>query len=218
MPPALNAQNHFNPIGDLSNAQFGALGMWALADAGIDVRPEYWQATDRFGVSCAAPTAVGPTPPGGGRGFNATPPTEAMGVAGIASLYIAQEFVDKTLHTIPKPDKNLDLGLAWLNDTFHPDPDDFYYLYAVEPRSGLASGLKFFGTRRLVCPRRRRHHWLPTRRWLMEQPPVVPLRTPRPSSPPVTPCSSSPAAAIPSSSTNSNTTAHGTPARAMTPR
>jgi len=70
-------------------------------------------------------------------------PTLSMTVAGVASLFISQEFVDTELRLMPKPDKNIEAGLAWIDKNFRPSAD-LYYMYGVE-RVGLSSGLKFFG-------------------------------------------------------------------------
>ena len=68
-----------------------------------------------------------------------------MSVAGIASLFVCQEFTDNELRLVPKPDKNIDAGLAWLANEY-TGAGGYYYMYGVE-RVGLSSGLKFFGTK-----------------------------------------------------------------------
>ncbi len=133
--------------GDLSNAQYGALGMWAAADAGLSPPLEYWQTTNRFWRLQQSSS--------GSWGYYAAMngPTQleqidrdrdSMGVAGIATLFIAQEFLDRTLRQAPREDDAMNLGLGWLDANFHADARDFYYLYGVE-RVGLASGRRFFG-------------------------------------------------------------------------
>ncbi len=136
----------FGPIGDLSNGQYGALGAWALADAGFEMPNLYWKVSDRFwhltqDESGSWPYSKAGWPYHVGKD-NEVKPT--MGVAGIATLYITQDFVDDELRLIPKPDKNIERGMAWLDKDFKPSPD-LYYMYGVE-RVGLASGRKFFGT------------------------------------------------------------------------
>ena len=132
----------FAPIGDLSNAQYGALGMWALEEAGISAPPGYWMVTDVFWRRLQQPS--------GSWAYRATTQTigndrDSMGVAGLATLYMAQEFLDKALRSTARPDKGIDLSQAWLNVNFKQDSGDLYYMYGVE-RIGIASGLKFFGT------------------------------------------------------------------------
>ncbi|MCL2645943.1 MAG: DUF4159 domain-containing protein [Phycisphaerales bacterium] len=128
----------FRPIGDLSNGQYGALGAWALTDWGTELPDEYWKVTDRFWRMMQREDGGWPYSTNGAG--NSTP---SMTAAGLASLFISQEFVDTELRLTPKPDKNIDAGLAWIDKNFKPN-DDMYYMYGVE-RVGLASGLKFFG-------------------------------------------------------------------------
>jgi hypothetical protein len=130
----------FYPIGDLSNGQYGTLGAWALADYGMELPTAYWETQDRFWRTLQKPD--------GSWAYDARNPEgskDSMGVAGIASLFVCQEFLDNELRLVPKPDKNIDAGLAWLNKAYLPGTGNLYYMYGVE-RVGLASGLKFFGT------------------------------------------------------------------------
>jgi len=134
--------------GDLSNAQYGALGMWAAAEAGMLPPQQYWQTTDRFWRLQQAATGSwpyyaslnGPTPID-----EMARDRDSMGVAGIATLFIAQEFLDHTLRLTNRQDDAMDLGLGWLSANFRADSRDLYYLYGAE-RVGLASGRRFFGS------------------------------------------------------------------------
>jgi|GEM_PF-731689 len=141
----IQAKNDFSPIGDLSNAQYGALGAWALADWGMEIRTDYWEVTDRFwrllqkqdGAWTYAST---PGPSGN--------TTHTMGVAGIATLFVTTEFTDDKPPTLtPRTDPNIERGLAWLDKDFSAKGRGhfYYYMYGVE-RVGLSTGLKFFGT------------------------------------------------------------------------
>ncbi len=138
--------NHFAPIGDLSNSQYGTLGFWALCDSGMEYPMRYWQTQNRFwrllqhedgGWPYAADKAD-PHP-------QLVQSMNTMTAAGVASLYVAEEFTDTTVRLIPKTDKSIDRGVAYLASKFNPHSDDYYYMYGVE-RVGLASGLKFFGS------------------------------------------------------------------------
>jgi hypothetical protein len=130
---------NFSPIGDLSNAQYGTLGVWALSDYGIEIPDKYWKVSDRFWRLTQEASGSWPYRPGEGRD------RPSMGVAGLASLYITSENLDGEVRLTPRPDKNIDSGVAWLSKDFIADTSDYYYLYGVE-RVGLASGLKFLGT------------------------------------------------------------------------
>jgi hypothetical protein len=125
---------------DQSNSQYGLLGVWAAADFGTAVPLNYWQATDNFWRAMQTPS--------GGWGYSTdgpkATPTDTMTAAGVASLFVCKEFLDRTPSLEPKPDKVLDDGLAALISGFKPDSNNYYYLYGVE-RVGLASGLKYLG-------------------------------------------------------------------------
>lgn len=136
------ARNSFAPIGDLSNAQYGALGAWALAESGIEIPTKYWEITDKFWRLTQLPSGAWPYEHAGTGKYGYRP---SMGVAGIASLFVTAEFLDNSIALEPKEDKAIAAGLAWLDKEFDPRRNDTYYLYGVE-RIGLASGLKFFGT------------------------------------------------------------------------
>lgn len=142
--PEVYSRAGFNPSGDASNAQYALLGMWQLADAGLEVPTMYWKIADRYWrLAQRADGGWAYDPQGQQR-------RSTMTLAGVASLYVTQEFLDTELRTVPKPDSSLERGLAWLNTHFDlTDPtyggNNLYFLYGAE-RIGLAGGLKFFGT------------------------------------------------------------------------
>ena len=193
------AKTNFVPMGDLSNGQYGTLGAWALADFGVEMPMEYWLRTDRFWRLTQNSDGGWPYNSGGGE------TTVTMGVAGIASLFVCEEFADTELRLIPKPDKNIDAGLAWLNRPTSRGLS-LYYMYGVE-RVGLSSGLKFFGTTNWY--KEGAAHRQPTSR--RTAPGATTDATP------VMRCCSCRAGAIRWCSTSCNTTARGTPGRATTP-
>ena len=128
--------------GDLSNSQYAALGMWALEEAGLTAPNGYWQVTDRLWRTTQLPSGSWPYSANAGP---AALQRDTMGVAGIATLTLAQEYLDKQLRSTPLIDKNLELALAWLDVNFKPDSGDLYYMYGIE-RVGMANGLKFIGS------------------------------------------------------------------------
>ncbi|MCL2646397.1 MAG: DUF4159 domain-containing protein [Phycisphaerales bacterium] len=126
--------------GDLSNTQYGTLGGWALSDFGMELPDKYWIVQNKFWRKLQQPD--------GSWSYTVGNPTETrptMGVAGLASLFIAQEFTDNELRLLPKPDKNIDAGIKWLTEQYTGD-GNLYYMYGVE-RVGLSSGYKFFGSK-----------------------------------------------------------------------
>ena len=130
-------------FGNLSCAQYGALGAWALADEGIELPLAYWKTTDAFFRKAQqADGSWNYIPDGHGDGQHDQ--VRSMTTAGLATLYVAQEFLDTEIRLIPKPDKAINDGLAKVMGDFDPTINNLYYLYGIE-RVGLASGRKFFG-------------------------------------------------------------------------
>lgn len=145
--------NYLPPSGtgiDLSCSQYGVLGAWASSQDQSVFPAEYWAMAD---VAWRAEQ----DPETGGWSYNglaAKDVTVQITAAGVASLFIIQEFVngsagaDGTKGNIADP--AIDRGLACLSKLF---PDMIkaasyerrnYALYGIE-RVGVASGLKYFG-------------------------------------------------------------------------
>jgi len=124
---------------DGSNSQYALLAVWAAADSGVNISmfaPNYWKETSEFWKSAQ-----------GARGWgyrSSESPTKSMTAAGIASLYVCDEFLNRSTALEPRRSDAINDGLSALLANFDPDSADFYYLYGVE-RAGLASGSKFFG-------------------------------------------------------------------------
>jgi hypothetical protein len=133
---------NFQQQGDLSNSQYAALGAWSIMDIGMEMPNAYWTTTDNYWRKIQMPDGSWAYDLGNGEKEGSR---DTMGIAGIATLYVCQEFVDTELRLTPKPDKNLDRALAWLHKAYKPGSTDLYYLYGAE-RIGLASGMKHFGT------------------------------------------------------------------------
>lgn len=127
-------------MGDLSNAQYGALGMWALEEAGIAAPAGYWQRTDRFWRTMQKANGSWPY----WASVDSLEERDSMGLAGIATLYITREFVDRGLRAVPRSDGAIQNGMAWLEGRFTANFGDLYSMYTVE-RIGLASGLRYLG-------------------------------------------------------------------------
>jgi len=148
------------PLGwpwDNSNSQYGLLGVWSAALAGAEVSDEYWHAVEKHWVECQHPD--------GQWSYNAEAPTYRFGgmgcinmtVAGLASLFVCHDFLDRAAFTgdvAREPfTPALAKGLSWLetgdNSVLDPGTQDLnayapYGCYGLE-RVGLASGFKYFG-------------------------------------------------------------------------
>ncbi len=127
-------------VHDQSNSQYGVLGVWAAADWGVGIPSRYWKQTDDFWRTMQTKS--------GGWGYGTAgltdTPTNTMTAAGVASLFVCSEFLDRVPSLTPVDDKVLDAGMAAFVQNFDPTSSNFYYLYGVE-RVGLASGLKYIG-------------------------------------------------------------------------
>jgi hypothetical protein len=132
-----------------SRGNYGVLGMWALEQAGVEVPIDYWKIVEKGWI--------GHQDPAGGWRYTLKqhPLTPGMTAAGVATLFITQDYVNpgRGLNCTPSPQSPaIDKGLKWLEENFSKvatDEDydrDFPYatLYACE-RVGVASGLKYFG-------------------------------------------------------------------------
>ncbi len=99
---------------DNSNSQYGVLGVWAAAQAGLEIDARYWHAVRRHWESCQNPD--------GGWGYKKSASTAAMVTGGVASLYVAYDAVYAgqftrcgiTKEHYPKVRR----GLAWLDKNF----------------------------------------------------------------------------------------------------
>jgi hypothetical protein len=127
---------------DLSNSQYGVLGMWALDQAGAEVPNDYWKTVEEAWKKAQLPD--------GGWAYRPDKPeTAPMTAAGIATLFITQDY------TMPdtwgachggEPTPNIDKGLAWMDKNIEQVMTEgaYYTLYGIE-RIGVASGRKYLG-------------------------------------------------------------------------
>jgi hypothetical protein len=132
---------------DRSNSQYAVLGMWALQEAGGEIRSLYWQIEDAAWKKAQLRN--------GGWNYNnaveemrdASP---SMTAAGIATLFLTQDYtLDENWSVCKGGIKNLyiDRGLHWMDQ--HIDQalsGNYYTMYGVE-RIGTASGRKYFGVK-----------------------------------------------------------------------
>lgn len=130
---------------DHSVSQYGVLGMWALSQAGIEIPLSYWQGVDEAWKRDQGPTGgwlYGPGKP------DATSATPSMTAAGVASLFITQDYLSMAMGAQTKGNMvnpAIDAGLKWLSNPFiKPTGMWLYTMYGIE-RIGVASGYKYFG-------------------------------------------------------------------------
>jgi Domain of unknown function (DUF4159) len=121
---------------DNSNSQYGLLGVWSGAQAGLGVPINYWHQVDNHWSGCVI---------GGGTWsyFANSAATLSMTFAGIASELVSRDYLNA-------PNGPADAGLAWLDQgdnctsEVSTSMSPAYTLYGLE-RVGLASGYKYFG-------------------------------------------------------------------------
>ena len=130
---------------DNSNSQYGQLGVWSAAQAGIDVPPAYWRAVAAHWSGCAQRA--------GTWGYNRTNGGSfTMTCGGVVSLLVARDYLEATdlptdasAAAYSGPSPLADGGLAWLDgNTRAASSLDGYALYGLE-RVGLATGYKYLG-------------------------------------------------------------------------
>jgi len=129
---------------DNSNTQYGVLGVWAAADAGLSVPPQYWEDVEAHWSQTQLPD--------GGWAYQATgAPLQTMTAGGLTSLLVAgdmlsslriSEGVDRAPFR-PAVQRALD-WLATGDNSVTLSGHEGYALYGLE-RAGLASGFKRFG-------------------------------------------------------------------------
>ena len=127
---------------DLSNSQYGVLGMWALEQAGAEVPNEFWKTAEEAWKKAQQPD--------GGWAYRPEKPvTASMTAAGIATLFITQDYTApdtwSACHGGP-PTPNIDKGLEWMDKNIEQVMAEGanYTMYGIE-RIGVASGRKYFG-------------------------------------------------------------------------
>jgi hypothetical protein len=135
---------------DHSISQYGVLGMWACQRSGIEVPIQYWQTTQDAWIRDQQPDgswAYGKAPK------EKYPETASMTAAGVATLFITQDYIhanDGINCTGNVTSPRIDAGLTWLGAHFeqvftdHGIDSPYYGLYGIQ-RVGVASGRKYLG-------------------------------------------------------------------------
>jgi len=143
--------DHFH----ISTSNYGVLGVWAGAEAGLEVPQRFWEATNASWRAVQKPDGSWSYAylPGSEQGqFNSS---MSMTTAGLATLLIAGDYqpIGRTL----QDDKNMSAALNWIDKNFdvifsrdagllRSENAIHYSLYNLE-RIGTASGLRFIGSR-----------------------------------------------------------------------
>ena len=131
---------------DNSNTQYGVLGAWACAHAGLKIPYSYWRKAVKHwrkkqylnGSWIYTGTPNHPTGPPPGQ------PADTMTPAGVASLLICDEYLYQRPTLAPIAHPFILRGLAWLNGHFNPHEKNFYAMYGDE-RVALAGGIATIG-------------------------------------------------------------------------
>jgi hypothetical protein len=133
---------------DNSNSQYGLLGVWSGAEAGVQVPAQFWRDVQTHWTSDQFPD-------GQWHYASSDPrPRRSMTLAGIASLFVTGDYLDVDDRVGQPPfSPALAKALEWLehgdncviDDKNSEEQDWTYTLYGLE-RVGLASGFKYFGS------------------------------------------------------------------------
>lgn len=133
-----------DPRVDHSVSQYGVLGAWALEKLGAGFPAKYWQLVEERWEEHQDPS--------GGwcydrRPSDSHPISMAMTAAGVATLFITQDFLHANEGIQPRGNitrPTIEAGLKWMSDNFDSTGENWYAWYGIE-RVGVASGLKYFG-------------------------------------------------------------------------
>ena len=132
---------------DRSNSQYGVLGVWAAEQAGADIPEKYWEIVDSGWRRAQQHDGgwnyrVGEADP---------KPTATMTCAGVASLFITQDYLLRLKKWDPcagaTPDINIENGLIFVEKHIQEllGGNNHYGMYGVE-RIATASGRRYFGS------------------------------------------------------------------------
>ncbi|MGC8552444.1 MAG: DUF4159 domain-containing protein [Phycisphaerae bacterium] len=127
---------------DNSNTQYGVLGLWACAHAGLEVPIVDWERADQHwrrsqymdGTWGYGGFPDRPTRPSASRPW--------FTAAGLASLFITDEYLRHQAVMQPIPDENIVRGMKALASHFNTGETDLYAMYG-QVRTGLATGLQY---------------------------------------------------------------------------
>ncbi|MCG3180488.1 MAG: hypothetical protein BIFFINMI_02850 [Phycisphaerae bacterium] len=144
-PPNMDIRKKLSGPRDLSNTQYGILGLWFLSDAGAEIPDSYWETILKTLCKLQCDD--------GGWGYGIGPnqkSTHSMTMAAMASLFLVWDKL-YTQRCDQKPDPAMlhaiRRGGEWMNKQFAAVPQGewrYYAMYGTE-RVGVASGMKYLG-------------------------------------------------------------------------
>jgi hypothetical protein len=132
---------------DNSVTQYGVLGVWAAARAGIEPGDEFWVRMSRHFRKVQNPD--------GGWGYTGSGSTANMATAGLATMFLVfDKYHGKSFYSRENPRAfssgdaaeclvSIEKGMRWLGQR-GGGYGDGYYLYGIE-RTGVAGGRKYIG-------------------------------------------------------------------------
>jgi len=140
--------------GDLSNAQYAALGLRAAAANGVRIPDRTWRELAKGTLACSsgnlssAPVTSGKqvTPAGFGYSISTgSSVTASMTAAGVGTLAICRDHLIASANgsLLRKLDRSILAGIGWLGANWTlgngiPNNWNFYYVYGLERAGGLA--------------------------------------------------------------------------------
>lgn len=132
------------PRYDNSVSQYGVLGLWAVGQLGYEIPTASWKTIDGAWREHQLNDGGWPYVP------NREEATMSMTAAGIATLFITQDFLNLGKGadcTGNIRDANIEKAMKRITENFNNSPArrNYYTLYGLE-RIGVASGYKYFGT------------------------------------------------------------------------
>ncbi len=140
---------HYGPAAriDHSVGQYGVLGLWACAQEDVPIDDRVWAIIDESWRGHQFADGSWNYNGNGKGGYVGSQPNAAMTAAGIATLFITQDYLHSNegveCHgNVTNP--NIQSGLDWMTKNFAQIGENNYAWYGVE-RIGVSSGYKFFG-------------------------------------------------------------------------
>jgi hypothetical protein len=132
------------PRYDHSVSQYGVLGLWAVAQLGLEIPTPAWKLMDEQWRAHQMREGAWFYSPDNEKGGEAR---MSMTAAGVATLFITDDYLNQGKFAECNGnirDDNIEKGLKWIAERYK-GRENHYTLYGIE-RIGVASGHKYFGT------------------------------------------------------------------------